>query len=228
MKKSIIAAVALTVVSVSSYAQGNVNFGGSPHEVWTATNVVSGTTVPAATGGFDVALVFGSSTSSALSAIAGSSTTNATSSSSLYTTTAAWGDIASDLANGFFLVDGTTTGTPLVASGGGTGSFSYNGGTAFSASNVNGGTTYDVYEIAWNTDGGLYTTLAEAEAADAYVGWSQIFTYTPTTGNNAATAITAALAGYYGVGGLQATPEPGTMALAGLGSLSLLLFRRKK
>jgi hypothetical protein len=53
-----------------------------------------------------------------------------------------------------------------------------------------------------------------------------VFSYAAlTSGNPAPVTFTSAVAGQYDVGGI--VPEPSTMALAGLGGLSLLMFRRR-
>lgn len=223
MKKIIIIA-ALVVVGIGSYAQGNVSVAGAVGGVWN-NYTTPGTPVTTA-GGFYVSLLFAPDNSvSALSAI--SSTGSATNGTTSYSATTAWNDISSDLSSGWFVLDGTSgSALSIAASGPLKGTFSYNSGSSWAAANITAGTTYEVYEIAWASG---YTTEAAALAADAYVGWSTVFTYTPTSGANQPTAISPGNnVGYYSIGGAAATPEPTTIALAGLGIAGLVALRRKK
>jgi len=229
MKKTIIIAATVALASVSAFAQGNVSFGGILHGVYTAS-----TGTYQASQNDNVALLFfatdptttintifaGPATGSATNASAGNNSAN-----SGYSTSAAW----TALLNGAIQVDGTVASTPAVATITGTiGTFTYNGGTAFSADNLTGGTTYSAIEIAWIPGTGNNNTIALASAAGAYVGWSKVFSYTPTTGSVTPTTLSSSLVGFYGVGGtVVSAPEPGTMALAALGGASLLLFRRR-
>jgi len=104
-----------------------------------------------------------------------------------------------------------------------------NGGANFGVVGVNGtstGTTFTVFMVAWNNVGGTVNTLSAAAAANVAVGWSapvQVPFLSSTDPNLSADAPSF---GQFGV--LTSVPEPGTMALAGLGGLSLLAFRRKK
>lgn len=81
---------------------------------------------------------------------------------------------------------------------------------------------------AWSTDGGLYTTLAAAQAADkatpnsAPWGISTLGAVTPA---NPAASIPADVTGFSL--GVVPTPEPSTIALGVMGA-SALLFRRRK
>lgn len=223
MKKTLVLATLAAFAAVSSYGQGVINYQGFLHNV--GNNYTTPGTI-AYTTGIDVELLFGpSSTATAVSAIANSSSPASFS----YTIAAAWAAIMGD--GSFSAVDGTSGNPPALfqsaANGGGT----YNGAASYVANNLIAGTTYHFYEVAWYTDGGLYTTLNAAQAAGMPVGWSQAFLYTPVSSTGAPPPtpgnLTAALVGNFLVGG-TAVPEPTTIALAGLGGLSLLLFRRRK
>jgi len=220
MKKTLILATLAAFTAVSSYSQGFISYEGFLHNVgnnYTAPGTVTYNT------GINVELLFGpSSTATAVSAIANSSSPASFS----YTIAAAWAAIQGD---GSFSPVYGTNGTPVAVMGTGvTGSFVYNASAAYSALNLVPATTYHFYEVAWNTGGGVYTTLSAAAAAGMYVGWSQAFLYTPgATGVPPPATMNAALVGNFLVGG-TVVPEPSTIALAGLGGLSLLLFRRRK
>jgi len=222
MKKSIIIAAALAITSASTFAQGFVSWAGGSKGIW--NTYTQGPTTSSLTTGIDVALLFFTSSPTDFLGQNGTSTNNGVSS---YTTAAAWAAISG--ASSAIVVDGapSLSSTPAVAATTGAGSFIYNSSAAWNSANVTGGTTYFGIEVAWDTQGGTITTLAQAEAAAGFVGWSQVFSYTPTTSSGTATVLGLSKEGNFGVGG-TATPEPGTMALAALGGASLLMFRRKK
>ena len=103
------------------------------------------------------------------------------------------------------------------------GAVSYNSGGAFAGPlGTTPGGVYTLFMIGWSSG---YATPTLAAAAAAPVGWSRAFDYTAT----AQTSVPNNMIGLtpnFGVAG--AIPEPATMALAGLGGLSLLLLRRRK
>jgi hypothetical protein len=77
---------------------------------------------------------------------------------------------------------------------------------------------------AWT---GNYATYAAAQAAGAYVGVSAEFLNSMGNPNPPATA-PIETTGFNGNLILVPAPEPGTIALGGLGAAALLLFRRRK
>lgn len=83
------------------------------------------------------------------------------------------------------------------------------------------GATLYLQVLAWT---GNYSSYADAAAAKVAVGQSSVFTI---TAGATPTAFPNDISGV-GVIDLVPVPEPTTMALAGLGGLALLLFRRKK
>jgi len=117
------------------------------------------------------------------------------------------------------------TGTNLFATTTGTGGFSGNGGTSFLLAGSSGGASYQMIAIGWNASAGAnpfsgYTSLD--------LGWSCPFTYltgATITDPNGGTPFSGTGMNQFGVAPI---PEPSTIALAGLGGLSLLLFRRRK
>ena len=104
-----------------------------------------------------------------------------------------------------------------------TGAISYNGGVSFGVTGTSAGTTYTVYEIAWSS---AFATPQLAAAASAVnIGWSTPFQYLTVSSIGTANPM-AAQAGGFGVL-TTPVPEPATIALAGLGGLSLLALRRR-
>jgi len=84
--------------------------------------------------------------------------------------------------------------------------------------------TVYAYEIAWAAASG--STPALARTANGALGWGNVFAYTLTASTSAAGTISGAA--QMGVGKYYPVPEPATIALAGLGAMGLLLFRRRK
>lgn len=95
-----------------------------------------------------------------------------------------------------------------------------NSGNQYGLASDAGATVY-LQVLAWE---GNYSTYAAAVAANAANGMSSVFS---TTIGATPTSFPADISGV-GVVALSSVPEPTTMALAGLGGLSLLFLRRKK
>ena len=68
------------------------------------------------------------------------------------------------------------------------------------------------------------TTLSEAEAAGAPVGWSSVFSYTLGSGPPAGAPVQTDVPAF----GINYVPEPTTLAFAGLGGLSMIFLRCRK
>jgi hypothetical protein len=92
----------------------------------------------------------------------------------------------------------------------------------FQVSGTTASSTVYLNIFAWE---GNYATYAAAVAANAYVLTTGAFANASGGGINAPVSLTGMPDAQFAV---QATPEPGTMALAGLGIAGLLAFRRKK
>jgi hypothetical protein len=166
-----------------------------------------------------VAFLWAASGTPAVDSILASVINTATVSSSTWQASTAWTDILTDPT--FTLARDVNAGNAVaVAQTLTSGAFQYNSGSVFGINGTTAGTPVQVFEIGWSS---AYATPALAAAANSAVGWSAVFAYTPTLFT--ATPVPMAAPTQWGTAGV---PEPSTMALAGLGSLSLLLFRRRK
>jgi hypothetical protein len=107
------------------------------------------------------------------------------------------------------------------------GSINYNSSQPVQVKGTIAGDLYDIYIIGWT---GGWTTPEEAFENEANVGWTDMFTYASGVTSTATTAgPPPSLMGPFGAPpfGVVETPEPTTMALLGLGGLSLFTFRRR-
>ena len=223
--KRIIIAIGLAILAApATFAQGTFLFSGDSKTVWDdysgAYPKVTGTTI-------DVAFLIGTDTP-LISQIATSIPTNNAANTypgnpGYYQTDVAWDKILND--PNYHLA--TNGGTTVVASVNPTnGSWTYNGYQSFTIPNTVAGGTYTVYAIGWNSS---FATPQAAAAWEEPVGWSAPFTY--VTGDPNALPPTAPQQfGLYvtpfGIGPII-SPEPGTLALTGMGLASLLAFRRR-
>lgn len=219
MKKQIaILATILAAGGLSALGQGYVNFTSSPHDVYDAFTSGTATYAP---GDVEATFLWSSTGANDLLS-AGIPTTGGS-------VTSGWSDIATMIASGTWSVanNATTAAEADVADhasgvtigGIGYGSFDLNMGS------VAAGSTITMVVVGWdNLTGG--TTLESAEAANAALGWSSAFSY--TTGASSSTPVDTLNTAGFTAFGVSPTPEPTTLALAGLGGLSMLFLRRRK
>jgi hypothetical protein len=230
MKKLVLIAALITTVSgMTAFGQGWINFTGVRY------NVVNEFTTPFVVNtlytGMDVALYVATVSGTSVAAPAAEGILNGTAVGTTAgswnaNTYGAWSTIMNDgnyqLASDVLASQSVIMG---VATGSHGGSFLYmNGGNnnveMNTAAGITGGGTYEMYAVAWNSAYGA-TPLA-ASLAGAPLGWSQEFSY--ATGGSALATVVATSINQFAV----LVPEPSTIALAGLGGLSMLLFRRRK
>jgi hypothetical protein len=218
MKKLVlISSLVAMLAGMSAFGQGYFTFSASTRYVWDDTIAANRTDISNS-----VAFFLATSGTPTVDNIMSAVPTNNTTS---YSYATAWSDILGDsytLATNF--ANGLVATTNVNANGSFT--YSYLGTGSFGVTNTTGPTTYDIYMVAWNNEGDTLLTPQAAALAGAAVGWSSVFTYgatvAPPIGNPGAMVPTQ-----FGVGYVTAAPEPGTMALAGLGGISMLLFRRR-
>lgn len=227
------------MLSVAAFAQGEFAFAGAgARSVW---NVFNSSGTAYTSNNISCAFLFGTGTP-LVDSIYSKTTTNGSTTMSSAQVQAAWTAILTD--SSFMLASNYANSTLAVATSSSTGVYAYtppggSAGGAFAVSgSASGGATYNVFVIGWDSQ---YASPQAAAAAGSAVGWSQTFSYVSPNGPNSppagtpGTFLSAVTAQYgnnnalqFGVYGVSAVPEPGTMALAALGGASLLLFRRRK
>ncbi len=222
MKKTLIT-VALAVASMASFGQGYFLFTGTPRTAWDA---FSSPGVAKGNSTMNVSFLWAANGATPMVSALGASsgTNNQTSGLGGFTPsqlTTAWTDILTD-PNFTVAVNAGTSSTVVgltTAAGGNT----YNASGTFGVTGTAPGANYELYMIGWNS---LYATPALAAAGSSAVGWSAPFSYAAVTSIGTPLSMSASGLTAFGVQGV--IPEPTTLALAGLGGLSLLLIRRRK
>jgi hypothetical protein len=226
MKKLVLITTLIATVSgLTAFGQGYVTFADGTR--YSVANLFSTPgTKDSLYSSMDVALYIatasgGSVPAPAVDAIAASTPTTGTFSP----TGLAWADITGD--PNFQLAVNTGNGNASAIQGVITGShgggFSYFAGVSQplnTVAGVTGGASYEMYVVGWNS---AYASPAAAALNGSAVGWSAPFLYATGAASGSPVIATAMLPF-----GIFAVPEPTTLALAGLGAVSLLLFRRRK
>jgi len=209
MKKLILSVAAVGSLTVASYGQGVIYFDGS--------NNTSSSPTATSEGQVFLSGVLDKSTDINAELVYGTSAGNVSIANSVVTLL-----LSSSATQGNSTLGETLTGVGDITDFG-TGVLFDASGTAYQFPTIASGTSvfFDVY--AWT---GNYSSYASALAAgNALTGSSGVFSEVLASATGTANDIE-------GMGALNLTssavPEPTTMALAGLGGLSLFFLRRKK
>jgi hypothetical protein len=219
MKKLVIISTLIATVAGTAFGQGYFQFASNKSQVWDGFTTPS---TAARTSNVNVSFLWSANTA-AVPLVAGilASTPNTTTvNASTWNASAAWTAILTD-PNFTFALNQNAANALVVTPSLTTGAVNYNGGSVFGIAGTTANIAVRVFEVGWN---GAYATPSLAEAGNSAVGWSAAWIYTPTAFTAAPAAMNAPA--QWGTGGI--VPEPSTLALAGLGGLSLLLFRRRK
>jgi hypothetical protein len=230
--KKILATLALTGLAGAAFAQGNVNWSGVAGLFIAQTNSTVFSTFSTQNAG-------AATGSGAVGATAASSSTlfyfellTSTTSSSAPTTVSglsAWLDTGVTAQNG-----AASNGRILQL----------NSSTAVAANNWPAGTAQNAIMVGWSANLGTTWSAALGVLQGGSWGANSFFGVGSSVGNFATLAVNPGATVFGTSAGLinnaaanpmqmdllnvAATPEPGTMALAAVGGLSLLAFRRKK
>ena len=223
MKK--ILSLTLLVVSLavpSAFGQGYFLFTTGKSQAW------DGFTTPgtsAVSANVKVALLWAAANTANPFQVASTSTSgnsSTTVASAGWDVTSAWSTINNN-SDAWTLAINNGNSTLAVASTIANGSITYNGGLSFGVTGTSPSTAYSLILVGWN---GTYADPTAAATAGSAVGWSSVFQYNSVTTIGTPSNM-AAQGANFGVFVPLAVPEPGTIALAGLGGLSLLALRRR-
>jgi len=217
--KRLVASVLVTtsLAGLSAFGQGYFQFTAPKHTVWDGFTNPS---IPQNTTNVNVAFLWAANGwTPQVATILSSTPTNANELTGFFTPGTAWTAILTD-PNFVLAVDGGN-GQVAVARSTSLGALNYNGGAAFPVTGTSAGVTYTLFMVGWDA---RYATPALAAAVNSVVGWSSPFKY-PSFVVTATPNFMAVQQFGVGVNGI---PEPTSFALAGLGSLALLLLSRRK
>jgi hypothetical protein len=219
MNMKLTAALAALVAAsgVSAFGQGYVLFATSKNNVYDDFTT-SGTSVVAPG---DVTATFLWAATGTADPLGAGVATGATS------LNANWATIASMLTSGWSIGQNAGVEADKADNNGGVqgGAISYNSSVSFQATGTPAGAGIEVVVLGWDNVGGIGTEAA-ASAAGAALGWSGAFTYA-TGATSGSTISNFSVSGELPFG-VVSTPEPTSLALAGLGGLSMLFLRRRK
>ncbi len=208
------------MVTVAAFGQGYFQFSTGNSQVWDGFTTPAG--APVRDSLVNVAFFWGAAnTAAAVEGVMNGTPNNVDAASSTFSTTTAWSDILTD--PNFTLAVNNNTSAAAIITTTTKGAIAYAANGVFPVAGTAGRTQYSLYMIGWSA--AYATPTIAATAQNSYVGWSQVFQYSSTLFTDTPNTMIG-VTPQFGVAGI--IPEPTTMALAGLGGLSLLLFRRKK
>lgn len=222
MKKTLIAALAIGAVTLSSQAQGYFNFSTAKNFVYDVFTT-QGTSV-VAPGTVKVGFIWTTGSTTLPFSSAGQPISATTPISGLtwgalstLTTSGGWTWAVNNGSSALATVNDTAAGVTK-------GNINYNGSASFQVTGTPSGGNVSVIMVGWDAN---YATPQLASAAGAALGVSDLFTY--ADGASSGSPISSfGNSGATPFGVVAAVPEPTTIALAGLGGLGLMALRRKK
>ncbi len=137
-----------------------------------------------------------------------------------------WSTITSMLSSGWHIAYDLSDGNvPATATTGpSVGTVTYNGDYSFALAGSTAEDMYEIVVIGWDVGSGLSAIVNQSSLA---LGWSNPFTFQTGVSDNDPNGLGSFNFSGMNQFGVAPVPEPSTLALAGVGGLSLLLFRRR-
>jgi hypothetical protein len=229
MKKIIaISMLAATLAATSAFGQGWIAVSSGNSQVFDGFTTVGVSTRNASN--VDIGLFWAAANTANPMAglLAFTPSTDNSSTYESFTIAQAWSTLLN--ASGWTLAQSPTIGGPVITTGTTRGAVIFNAGSSFDITGTSGGQDIALLEVGWNA---AYADPTAAQTAHSAIGWSylaSVFAFTGshlgTSGSDPDFAVVGSLPNNFGT--FPQIPEPSTIALAGLSSLSLLLFRRRK
>lgn len=220
MKKFALAITLFAAIDMNALADGYVEFDASKSYVWDEfTTPGTGVVAPG-----DVTVTFLWALVGTPDPLGAGVATNG-----VFSTTGGWSTVSSMISSGWNIAEDAGNGNAeadvaVNSSGPVKGGFGYGSGPPLPLAGTTGGDTYEFVVIGWDNLMGA-TTLEEGMAEDVPMAWSNGFDY--VTGATLEAPVLIFSQSGMDPFGVVPVPEPATLALAGLGGLSLLIVRRK-
>jgi len=223
MKKQIaILATIMAAGSLSAFAQGYLDF------TTGAGSDYNGSGAELTQNNYDVAFLWAVSTATDPLG-AGVPTTGATSVAAEFSNLQTMASGASIDGSVWTIGENANGDTEADALEGKLGTATYNSGNPWQVVGTAAGQDIEIVAVSWNNEGGTVTSLNTAlnDAGSDGIGYSWSFTYLTGATSGSAVDTTFSSSGLPPFG-IAPVPEPTTLALAGLGGLSMLFLRRRK
>ena len=217
--------LAATLAATSAFGQGWIIVGSGNSQVFDGFTTAGVSTRNASA--VDIGLFWAAASTGNPMALANTPSTGNSTTLESYSVDTAWSSL---LTSGWTLATSPTLGGSAISLGGTRGAVSFYSGGGFDITGTSGGQDIALLEVGWNA---AYADPTAAQTAHSAIGWSylaSVFAFTGshlgTSGSDPDFAVVGSLPNNFGT--FPQIPEPSTIALAGLSSLSLLLFRRRK
>ena len=219
MKKLTSVCILVASLAVTSgFSQGTFLFTTGKSQVWDGFTTAATTALSSKVA---VSFLWAPASTATPMPISQSLQSGNSSTSTSYTAAQAWAAILSGSDTWTVAQNANSANAEVRAVTAANGFISY--GSSFAVTGTAETTAYTIMMVSYDSQ---YASLLAASTAGSAVGWSTAFAYTSSTALGAPVAFTGSAA-QFGTFIPAAVPEPGTIALAGLGGLGLLALRRR-